>query len=91
MKIKEDFLLKTVAGRNIVVPVGAASLDFNAMITLNDTGAFLWKRLESGASEDELVSALLDEYDVDAARASDSVARFIGELEKADLLQEAGK
>ncbi len=91
MKIKEGFLLKTVAGRNIVVPVGAASLDFNAMITLNDTGAFLWKRLESGASEDELVSALLDEYDVDAARASDSVARFIGELEKADLLQEAGK
>lgn len=42
MQIKPGFAMRKIAGSNIVVPVGAASSDFNGMITLNDTGAFLW-------------------------------------------------
>ena len=57
MKIKEGFVLRTIAGSNIVVPVGAASIDFNGMITLNDSGAFLWKELEQGGDADSLTVA----------------------------------
>ena len=42
MKVKEDFLLREVAGCYVVVPVGKATVDFNGMLNLNDTGAFLW-------------------------------------------------
>ena len=42
MQIKPSFAMRKIAGSNIVVPVGAAASDFNGMITLNDTGAFLW-------------------------------------------------
>ena len=69
MKIKEGFVLRTIAGSNIVVPVGAASIDFNGMITLNDSGAFLWKELEQDCDIDDLTAALLREYDVDEATA----------------------
>ena len=44
MKLKEGFLLRQVAGQNVVLP-DDDTLNLNVMITLNDTGAFLWERL----------------------------------------------
>ena len=38
MKLKEGFVLKTVGDNHIVVPVGAQTVDFRSMITLNETG-----------------------------------------------------
>lgn len=87
MKIKEGFVLRSIAGSNIVVPIGAASVDFNGMITLNDSAAFLWKRLEKGAEIDDLVKALLDEYDVDEDTARNCSIAFIEELKKAECVE----
>ena len=68
MKIKEGFLLREVAGQTVVLPTGG-DLDLNMMITLNETGRFLWERLQEGTTEEALVAALLAEYDVDEATA----------------------
>ena len=87
MKIKEGFVLRSIAGSNIVVPIGAASVDFNGMITLNDSAAFLWKRLEKGAEIDDLVKALLDEYDVDEDTARNCSVAFVEELKKAECVE----
>lgn len=87
MKIKEGFVLRTVAGSNIVVPVGAAALDFNGMITLNDSGAFLWKVLEQGGDVDAMVNALLGEYDVDAETARKCSEDFVAKLIEAGCLE----
>lgn len=46
MKIKEGYLLREVAGSNIVVPIGEGELNFSGVITLNDVGAFFWRNLE---------------------------------------------
>ncbi len=88
MKIKEGFVLKTVGDNYIVVPVGAQTVDFRCMITLNETGAFLWKALENEHSEEQLVDALLAEYDVTAALAKNDVAAFIVKLRENGLLEE---
>lgn len=85
MKIKEGFLLREVAGKHVVVPVGS-DLDLNMMITLNGTGAFLWERLQQETDEDGLVSALLAEYDVDEATARRSVQNFVKKLSDNDFL-----
>lgn len=79
MKIKEGFLLRQIAGQTVVLPVGG-DLDLNMMITLNDTGAFLWKQLETEQDEAGLVAALLGEYDVDADTAKRCVAEFVKKL-----------
>ena len=88
MKIKEGFVLRTIAGSNIVVPVGAASIDFNGMITMNDSGAFLWKELEQDCDIDDLTAALLREYDVDEATARTCAADFIEKLKEANCLEQ---
>lgn len=85
MKLKNGFVLREVAGEVVVIPSGA-DLDLNMMITLNDTGRFLWEKLETGAEEDALVQALLKEYDVDAATAQKAVDAFVARLKELDFL-----
>ena len=90
MKIKEDFLLRTLGDTNVVVPVGQASVDLRGMITLNATGAFLWKALQSEQTEERLTALLLETYDVDAERATADVARFVQLLKDNNLLEQGG-
>ncbi len=87
MKIKEGFILREVAGNNIVVAVGNAVKTFNGVINLNQTGAFLWKILQEGAEKEDLVKALLDAYEVDEQTAKSDVDVFIGRLQQANLIK----
>ena len=85
MKIKEGFVLRTVAGETVALPVNTVT-DLDMMITLNGTGKFLWEKLTAGTEKDELVNALLSEYDVDRERAEKSVDAFVARLKELDFL-----
>ncbi|MEE1319488.1 MAG: PqqD family protein [Ruminococcus sp.] len=87
MKIKEDFLLRKVADSYVVVPVNRMTLDFNGIINLNETGAFLFGLLQNGAEKEELISKLLDEYEVTPEKASNDVDVFISKVKEADILE----
>ena len=87
MKIKPGFLLRNIAGVDVVVPVGEMSVDFNGIITLNDTGKFLFEKLMAqDVSEDELLRLLLAEYEVDEETAKADIREFIAKIEEANLL-----
>lgn len=88
MKIKDGFLLRQVGGNHVVVPVGAQTVDFRCIITLNETGAFLWERLQQPTTAAGLVDALLEEYEVTADKAATDVERFIDNLRQNNLLDE---
>lgn len=88
MKTKKGFMLRNVAGRDIVVPIGQASVDFNGVINLNESGAFLWKELAKGCTYDELLNALLREYDVSEDIASRDIDAFLDVARKANVLDE---
>lgn len=79
LKLREGFILREVAGETVVIPSGD-ELDLNMMITLNETGRFLWERIAQGIEEADLVAALLAEYVVDEATAKAAVARFAAQL-----------
>ena len=85
MKLKDGFILRQVAGQTVVLPTGG-DLDLNMMITLNDTGKFLWERLSVETDEAGLVAALLAEYDVDEETAAKSVAAFVAKLNENGFL-----
>jgi hypothetical protein len=88
MKIKPGFLLRNVADVNVVVPVGEMSVDFNGIITLNDTGKFLFEQLMTkDTSEDELLHLLIEEYEVDEETAGADIREFVAKLREADLFE----
>ncbi len=87
MKIKEDFLLRKISDAYVVVPVGSAVVDFSGLVNLNESGAILFKKLQKGAEEDDLVEELLNEYDVSEEIARADVRKFIEKVKEADILE----
>jgi len=86
MKIKKDFILRKVADSYVVVPVGKLTLDFNGIINLNETGAFLFGLLQKGAEKEELLQKMLEEYDVTPEKAAADIDIFLKKAEEADVL-----
>ena len=87
MQIKSGFMLKEVAGTNVVVPIGENTVDFNAMITLNESGAFLWKELAEEKTLTQLVETMTAEYEVDSETAEKDINKFIETIGNAGLLK----
>lgn len=88
MKIKEGFLLRKVAGENVVIPVGPACAIFNGIIKLNESSLPLWELLKNGAEAPELVDALQAEYGISAEQAAGDVSAFLASLRKAGCIEE---
>ena len=86
MKLKSGFVLRKVADTYVVVAVGAEAKKHNVMITLNETGSLLWEKLSQGAETDDLVNAILEEYDIDRETAKADVTRFLDKIKSEDLL-----
>lgn len=87
MRIKEGFVLRSVAGTNVVVPVGENAMEGVGMLSLNETGVLLWKALEKDVSKEDLTELVLAEYDVERATASADVEEFLEEVKKYQALQ----
>lgn len=88
MKTKKGFLLRSVGGRNVVVAIGKASEEFNGLITLNESGAFLWKMLQTGTTYQAMLDEMLKEYDTDEQTARAGIDEFLKIARDAGLIEE---
>ncbi len=76
----EDFLLREVAGSQVLVPVGAATREFAGIVTLNAVGVQMWNALETEQTVESLVKVLTARYDVSEAQAMADVEKFLQNL-----------
>ncbi len=87
MQINQDFTIQKVGDQYVAVPVGETSKTFHGMVRLNETGAFLWRALAArDMTEEELVDALLGEYDVSREIAARDVHRIVVTLSENGIL-----
>ena len=91
MKLSENFVLRQVADTWVVLPVGQAAVDFSGMLTLNESGAILWRALEQGGNREALADALLAEYEVDRPTALADVDEFLQKLKDAGIVVPDGE
>lgn len=87
MKIRDSYILSEVAGTPVVVPLGAEST-FRNMIKLNDTGKFLWEKLQSEITHDALVDAMIEKYGIDRDLASGDLDAFLASLRAFGALED---
>jgi hypothetical protein len=87
MKIKDGFVLRQVADTWVVMPLGQQSLDFNGMLTLNETGALLWKALEKGGDREAMAEVLTAEYEVTKEAALQDVDVFLLKLQETGCVE----
>jgi len=87
MKIKDGYVLREVANQIIVVPTGERAINFNGVITLNQSGKFLWEQLQKDITFDELVKSLLNTYNVSEEIARNDIEEFIDKLKSNNILE----
>lgn len=88
MKIHKDFVLRQIAESWVVLPLAEKTVNFNGMLTLNESGVMLWRALEQGADREALVSVLTAEYTVSEDQAAADVDEFVQKLRNAGCLDE---
>ena len=87
MRIKKGFILREIAGTWVVVPIGERVVEFNGLVSLNESGAVLWKRLEEEVEDaQEMVELLTNTYDVDERTASNDVKEFLTMIKEKEFI-----
>ena len=85
MKLKKKFLVRDILGEIVLVPVGSSDECFSGMITMNEFGKFIWDNIEK--NQDEILSLILDEYEVEKSVAEKDLEEFLGCLKKANIIE----
>lgn len=82
MKTNPEFIARDIAGELVLVPIGTAAKNYGGLVTCNEVGAFIWKELENGKTMDELINAILDEFEIDEKTAREDAEEFVGKLKE---------
>ncbi|MDO4180136.1 MAG: PqqD family protein [Bacteroidales bacterium] len=90
MKKTKEFIKRNIAGEIVLVPSGQTAQDFNGMISLTETGEFIWEHIEETRDFHHLIQLILDEYEVDRDTASQDASIFIMQLLEAGMIRPTG-
>ena len=78
MKTKRGFRLRNICGENIIVAEGIDNIDFSRIISMNESSAYLWQKVEGKEfDEDELTHLLTEEYEVSEEQARADVKQLM--------------
>lgn len=88
MHVVPGFVVRQIAGETIAIPAGAAARELSGLLALNGSGQFLFELLQSEQTEDSLVSAMLESYEIDEATARADVVEFVEILRTSGVLAE---
>ena len=90
MKRIKEYIKRNIAGEIVLVPAGQTAEDFNGMITLTESGDFIWEHLEEARDFNHLVELILEEYDIDKETAAQDASAVLMQLLQAGMIQPSG-
>ena len=88
MRIIPGFVVRQIAGETIAIPAGPAARELSGLLALNGSGQFLFQQLQNEQTEDSLVQAMLDAYEIDEVTARADAAEFVEILRSSGVLVE---
>jgi hypothetical protein len=86
MKIEKNVILREIAGEYILIPTGSMALKYTGVFALSALGVTIWNLLVAEKSYDEIISALLEEYEVERETLERDVCEFLDTLREKELL-----
>ena len=88
MKLKYEFVERLIVDEYVLVPAGEAARSFGGMLTTSEVGAFLIKALKNDVTKEDLITLLMEEYEVDKETAYNDVETFLEQLDALNLLSQ---
>ena len=87
MRINDKMKLRNVAGENIILMQNADGTDMTRVVALNESALLLYNRLIGREFElDDVVHALVDEYEVSEDDARKDAEAWVAEMKKNALV-----
>ena len=87
MKAKPGFVLRNIVDEYILMPTGDNIGKFNGTVLLNPVSAFVWEKLQNPISKEELLKAILEEFEVEKAIASADLDALLETLKSYDVIE----
>ena len=89
MKTKKGFRLRNICGENVIVAEGIENIDFSRIISMNESAAYLWNKVQSiDYTANTLIDLLLEEYEVSREDAAQDVNQLIEQWQKAGIVED---
>lgn len=88
MKVSDQFILRSIAGENLLIPVGDAAIHVKGLICLSESGLLLYNKLKDGCAREDLIDALTAEYEVSKEEASRDTDAFLDQMRQLNMLVE---
>ena len=88
MKAKNGFVLRKVVDEQILMPVGDNIGQFNGTVLMNDVSAFVWEKLQKPVTKEELLQAVLSEFEVDEETASRDLDELLEKFTGLGIIEE---
>ena len=88
MRVNHNFIFRKVAREDLLIPAGAAALKVKGLVAMSESGSLLYQKLQSECTREDLIAALLAEYDVPADVAEQDVDAFLDQMRQLDMLVE---
>lgn len=88
MKTNDNFILRRIGDDCVLIPVKEAAQNFNGMIHLTPSAAFMFEEIDKSNSLNEIVEKVVEEYEVDEETARNDVFGFLHELYIRGIIQE---
>ena len=86
MKAKPGFVVRNIADEFILMPTGDNIGRFNGTVLLNEVSAFVWEKLQNPLSKEDLLEAVLDEYEVSRDTAAKDLDNLLETLRRYDVI-----
>lgn len=87
MTVKKELVLRELMGENVLVPHGKTVFENNGLFMLTETAAFIWKILPEAKNENEIISRVLEEYNVSKSEAENDVVSFLSKLREYEIIE----
>jgi hypothetical protein len=88
MKLKDGIVTNSIDGESFAIATGKATKEFNGLVKNNPSAAFIFELLKTEQSEDSIVKAMLDKYDVDEPTVRKDVRELLELLKSKNLIEE---
>ena len=86
MKILDGFVIRAVGGEQYAVATGEAAKKFKGMLKLNEVAAFMFTQMQKEVTADEVVNAVMAEYDADEETVRKDLDKFVSELKSVGIV-----
>lgn len=88
MKLKNGIVTNSIDGESFAIATGEAAKEFNGLVKNNPTAAFIFELLKTEQTEDSIVAAMLEKYEIDEPTVRADVRELLALLKSKNLIED---